>query len=65
VTTRLQVSAYRFWMRRLELTLLRRDTLMRDDPIRSQLLAFTTGCVLAALAVAACVIFAMVGSPAP
>jgi hypothetical protein len=56
------MSAYRFSMRRLELALLRRDSLMRDDPIRIQSLSLAAGCMLAAVLVAVCAVLTVVGS---
>ena len=57
-TTRLQVSGYRFLVRRMEHALLRGDIRMVHDPLRAQSLSFITGCVLAVVAVAVCAILA-------
>jgi type VII secretion protein EccB len=59
-TTRLQVSGYRFLVRRMEHALLRGDISMLHDPMRAQSLAFVAGCVLAAIVVAVCAILAVV-----
>jgi type VII secretion protein EccB len=57
-TTRLQVSGYRFLVRRMELALLRGDIRMLHDPIRAQSLSFIAGGLLAVVAVAACAVLA-------
>jgi type VII secretion protein EccB len=57
-TTRLQVSGYRFLVRRMEHALLRGDIRMLDDPMRAQSLSLVAGCVLAAVVVAICAILA-------
>lgn len=57
-TTRLQVSGYRFLVRRMEHALLRGDIHMLHDPIRAQSLSFIAGCLLAVVVVAACAILA-------
>jgi type VII secretion protein EccB len=57
-TTWLQVSGYRFLVRRLEHALLRADIRMLHDPMRAQSRAFIAGCVLAVIAVAGCAILA-------
>jgi type VII secretion protein EccB len=57
-TTRLQVSGYRFLVRRTEHALVRGDIRMLDDPLRAQSLSLIAGCVLAVIAVAACAILA-------
>src|SRR6187549_2254469 len=46
-TTRLQVSGYRFLVRRMEHALVRGDIRMLHDPMRAQSLSLTAGCVLA------------------
>ncbi len=51
-TTRSQVQAYRFMLRRMEHALVRKDTTMVHDPMRSQLRAIAVGLVLAVLALA-------------
>jgi len=58
-TTRLQVSGYRFMLRRMEHALVRADVRMLDDPLRAQSLALTAGAVLAAVAVAGCAVLAL------
>ncbi|OBK70469.1 type VII secretion protein EccB [Mycobacterium sp. 1274761.0] len=63
-TTRLHVSGYRFLLRRMEHALLRGDLRMLHDPMRSQSLAFTAGCVLAVVVVAAVAILAFL-RPSP
>src|SRR4051794_538580 len=57
-TTRLQVSGYRFLVRRMEHALLRGDMRMLQDPMRTQSLSLIAGCVLAIVGVAACAILA-------
>jgi type VII secretion protein EccB len=57
-TTRLQVSGYRFLVRRLEHALLRGDIRMVHDPMRAQSFSFIAGCVLAVVVVAVCAILA-------
>ncbi|OBG40007.1 type VII secretion protein EccB [Mycobacterium sp. E3198] len=52
-TTRLQVSGYRFLLRRLERALLGGD-IDADGPLRAPSAALGAGCVLAAIAVAGC-----------
>lgn len=59
-TTRLQVSGYRFLVRRMEHALVRGDTRMLDDPLRAQSISLTAGAVLTAVAVAVCAVLAMV-----
>lgn len=57
-TTRLQISGYRFLLRRMEHALVRGDVRMLDDPLRAQSLSMIAGCVLAVIAVAACAMLA-------
>ncbi|MGH3677756.1 MAG: type VII secretion protein EccB [Mycobacterium sp.] len=57
-TTRLQVSGYRFLVRRMEHALLRGDIRMLHDPARAQSLSLIAGCVLTAVAIAVCAILA-------
>jgi type VII secretion protein EccB len=57
-TTRLQVSGYRFLLRRMEHALLRGDIRMLDDPMRTQSLSLIAGCVLAVVVVAVCAVLA-------
>ncbi len=57
-TTRLQVSGYRFLVRRMEHALLRGDIRMLHDPMRAQSLALIAGCILAVVVVALCAILA-------
>ncbi|GFG51982.1 type VII secretion protein EccB [Mycolicibacterium agri] len=56
-TTRLQVSGYRFLVRRMEHALLRGDIEMLH-PVRTQSLSFIGGCVLAVIVAAGCAILA-------
>ena len=56
--TRLQVSGYRFLMRRMEHALVSGDVRMLDDRLRAQSLSFIAGCILAVIAVAGCAILA-------
>ncbi|MBO0678855.1 type VII secretion protein EccB [Mycolicibacterium sp. S2-37] len=58
-TTRLQVSGYRFTMRRLEHALVRSDVRMLDDPLRAQSISLLAGCVIAAIALGACGVMAV------
>ena len=60
MTTRLQVSGYRFLLRRMEHALVRGDVRMLDDPLRAQSLSLIAGCVLAVIAIAGCAILAFV-----
>ncbi len=57
-TNRLQVSGYRFLVRRMEHALVRGDVRMLDDPLRTQSLSLAAGCVLAAIVVAVCAVLA-------
>jgi type VII secretion protein EccB len=57
-TTRLQVSGYRFLVRRMEHALVRGDIRMLHDPMRAQSLALAAGAVLAVVLVAVCAILA-------
>jgi type VII secretion protein EccB len=57
-TTRLQVSGYRFLVRRMEHALLRGDIQMLHDPMRAQSLSLIAGCVLAIVVLAGCAILA-------
>lgn len=57
-TNRLQVSGYRFLMRRMAHALVRGDVRMIDDPLRAQSLSLAGGCVLAAIAVTVCAVLA-------
>ncbi|NUS45877.1 MAG: type VII secretion protein EccB [Mycobacteriaceae bacterium] len=52
LTTKPQVSGYRFLLRRLEHAMVRRDVRMLHDPMRAQLRSLTAGLVLGVLAVA-------------
>jgi type VII secretion protein EccB len=53
-TTWLHVSGYRFLLRRIECALLSGNTRMASGPLRARTASLTVGCVLAAIAVAAC-----------
>ncbi len=57
-TTRLQVSGYRFLVRRMEHALLRGDIRMLHDPMRAQSLSLIAGCILSVVVVALCAILA-------
>src|SRR4051812_3411216 len=61
--TRLQVSGYRFLLRRTEHALVRGDVQMLDDPLRAQSLSLCAGTVLAAIIVAVCVVLAFLNPP--
>jgi type VII secretion protein EccB len=58
-TTRLQVSGYRFLLRRLECALLGRDIHAPNDSLRAQSAALGVGCVLAAIGVAGCAVLGL------
>lgn len=64
LTTRAQVSGYRFGLLRAEHALIRRDARMLADPMRSQLRALTAGAVLAVLLLAGAGIYGLI-RPAP
>jgi type VII secretion protein EccB len=64
-TTRLQVSGYRFLVRRMEHALLRGDISMLHDPMRAQALSFIVGCVLAVVGLAICAILAFLRPDTP
>src|SRR6476660_3641525 len=57
-TTRLQVSGYRFLVRRMEHELLRGDTRLLDDPMRARSLSIVAGCLLAIVVIAVCAVMA-------
>lgn len=57
-SNRLQVSGYRFLMRRMAHALVRGDVRMLDDPLRAQSLSLAAGGVLAAIAVGVCAVLA-------
>ncbi|WP_278314530.1 type VII secretion protein EccB [Lolliginicoccus levis] len=59
VTTRTQVSGYRFHLKRMDHALVRGDARMLADPIRSQNRALAVGLVLAVLGLAACGVLAV------
>jgi ESX secretion system ATPase EccB len=50
--TRLQISAYRFLLRRIECALLSGHTSIAGQPLRARTVSLTVGCVLAAIVVA-------------
>jgi len=58
-TTRLQVSGYRFLLRRLECALLGRDIHTANEPLRTQSASLTVGCAVAAIAVAGCALLGL------
>ena len=62
-STKLQVSGYRFLLRRLEHALVRGDVRMMDDPIRAQALSFVAGVVVAVIVVVVCLVLAFVRPP--
>ncbi|MBD8506414.1 type VII secretion protein EccB [Hoyosella sp. G463] len=59
MTTRTQVSGYRFHLKRMDHALVRGDARMLADPIRSQNRALGVGLVLAVLGIAACGVLAV------
>src|SRR4051794_23483416 len=63
-STKLQVSGYRFLLRRLEHALVRGDVRMLDDPVRAQSLSLLSGAVLVVIVVAACTVLAFLRPPA-
>ena len=52
-TTKAQVQAYRFVLRRMESALVRRDAVMLHEPMRHHLRATAVGVILALLGLAA------------
>jgi type VII secretion protein EccB len=58
-TTRLQISGYRFLLRRLECALLGRDIGTVNEPLRARSASLTVGCVLATIATAGCALLAL------
>lgn len=54
LTTRAQVNGHRFLLRRLEHALIRRDSRMIHDPMRSQVRSMLVGLVICVLIMAAC-----------
>ncbi len=63
-TTRLHVSGYRFMLRRLECALLGRDIRTVNEPLRGRACSLLTGCLLAVITVAGCVVLGIVRPPA-
>ena len=59
LTTRAQVNGYRFLLRRLDHAMVRRDVRMLHDPMRSQSRSLIIGAILGVLAVAGCMILAL------
>ncbi|MCW4351866.1 type VII secretion protein EccB [Hoyosella sp. YIM 151337] len=59
VTTRTQISGYRFLLRRMEHALVRRDARMLADPLRSQNRALAVGLVLAMVGIGGAGILAL------
>ena len=58
-TTRLQISAYRFLLRRVECALLGRDIGAANEPLRAQTASLTVGCALTVIALAGCALLAL------
>ncbi|HWS92417.1 MAG TPA: type VII secretion protein EccB, partial [Mycobacterium sp.] len=58
-TTRLQISAYRFLLRRVECALLGRDVRTVNESLRAHTASLTVGCVLATVAAAGCALLAL------
>ncbi|MGH3772810.1 MAG: type VII secretion protein EccB [Pseudonocardiaceae bacterium] len=52
-TTKSQVQAYRFVLRRMESALVRKDAVMLHEPMRHHLRAMAVGLILAMVALAA------------
>jgi type VII secretion protein EccB len=57
--TRLQISGYRFLLRRVECALLGRDIGTVSQPLRAQSASLAVGCVLAAIVVAGCALLGL------
>ncbi|WOC13420.1 type VII secretion protein EccB [Gordonia sp. MP11Mi] len=64
MTTRAQVSGYRFGLTRAEHALVRRDVRLLHDPMRSQSRALVTGVVIAVLILAGAGVYGLI-RPAP
>ncbi|MEX3768463.1 type VII secretion protein EccB, partial [Mycolicibacterium fortuitum] len=60
--TRLQLNGHRFLLRRTAHALVRGDTRMLDDPLRTQAAAYGAGCVLAAVAIAVMAVLSLMRS---
>ncbi|QKT07848.1 type VII secretion protein EccB [Gordonia sp. X0973] len=60
LTTRAQVSGYRFLLQRAEHALVRRDARMLHDPMRAQRQSVTIGLVLAVLVAAGCGVYGLI-----
>ncbi len=60
LTTRAQVSGYRFLLQRAEHALVRRDARMLHDPMRAQRRSATVGLVLAILVAAGCGVYGVI-----
>ncbi|MGZ4557893.1 MAG: type VII secretion protein EccB, partial [Mycobacteriaceae bacterium] len=58
-TTKSQVQAYRFVLRRMEHALVRKDAVMLHDPMRTQVRATAVGVVLGILALAGFALLAL------
>jgi type VII secretion protein EccB len=58
-TTRLQVSAYRFALRRIECALLRRNVGAVNESMRARSASLAAGCLVATIAVAVCAFLAV------
>ncbi|WP_127783957.1 type VII secretion protein EccB [Rhodococcus sp. X156] len=58
-TTKSQVQAYRFILRRMEHALVRKDAVMLHDPMRTQVRATVVGLVLAIIGLAGFALFAL------
>ncbi|MEH3132213.1 MAG: type VII secretion protein EccB [Mycolicibacterium neoaurum] len=63
--SRLEVSGYRFLMRRIEYALVCRDTRMLDDPIHIQRLSLAAGLAVAAIVLAVCAVLALLRPHGP
>src|SRR5690242_9189085 len=62
-STKLQISGYRFLLRRMEHALVRGETRMADDPVRAQSVSLTAGAVVAMIVAAVCVVLAFLRPP--
>jgi hypothetical protein len=60
-TTKAQVQAYRFVLRRMESALVRRDAVMLHEPMRQHLRAMVMGLILGLLGLAAFFVIGQLG----
>lgn len=60
LTTRQQVNGYRFLLRRMEHSLIRRDARMLHDPMRSHFRSVSVGIALTVLITGACAVYGLI-----